>query len=100
MRKISGMKPLFQAVPKYCVVCPQYNNKSKVSLRKKITAVVLNNLSSSRDIQVAHILKFIKNLAPSQHFPQLNVCPVKELVTYGIRQAEQAPLSQVRGLRF
>ena len=56
--------------------------------------------------------KFIKDLAPSQHFPQLNVFPVKELVTcassafptviicntlvrYGIREAEQAPLSQV-----
>ena len=25
--------------------------------------------------------KFIKDLAPSQHFPQLNVFPVKELVT-------------------
>jgi hypothetical protein len=39
--------------------------------------------------------KFIKDLPPSQHFPQLNVFPVKELVTYGIRQAAEAPLSQV-----
>jgi hypothetical protein len=39
--------------------------------------------------------KFIKDLPPSQHFPQLNVFPVKELVTYGIRHAAEAPLSQV-----
>jgi hypothetical protein len=42
--------------------------------------------------------KFIKELPPAQHFPQLNVFPVKELVTYGIREAEQAPLSHVSGL--
>jgi hypothetical protein len=39
--------------------------------------------------------KFIKDLPPTQHFPQLNVFPVKELVTYGIREADQAPLSNV-----
>jgi hypothetical protein len=40
--------------------------------------------------------KFIRDLAPSQHFQQLNVFPVKELVTYGIRETALAHLSQVR----
>ena len=56
---------------------------------------MVSELQSFHKAFLSTDFKFIKDLLPTQHFPQLNVFPVKELVTYGIREADQAPLSHV-----